>query len=517
MSVIDSASLAAAVGVAPKIVQFGETGGNVIIKVNQIGTYDPAKTSVVDEEAVQMLNAAQSGDIFGFGWPLHRQAIAHFRGSNGAGELWQTPQSETGTAADGEIAWTGTTTEPGLISLRIGNELYAIDIPTGSDPEAVSDLVVAFVNSKANTPVIAAKTAVTFETTFTAKGKGLVGNDITITLNTDTKASPAEKLPAGLTVVITAMANGAGTPDIQDALDGMGTGDDANQGNFTFVGHGYGLVTSELDKIGIYVGLGDTFNGTYSKLVNKPFRSINVDTTPGASGLTDLFVITNARLEDRANVAIGMPDEDEIPTELAAEATGIIARLAQSVPGQNYTGEPLQSVGRRSTSVNRWTKDYTNGRDIAVKTGVSPTRVVSEQLRLQNVVTFFRPANIPTASNGYRSVVAFVVEKNITNDLESFFKGSDWQGKLIVADSSKVTDFDAQKKVIDRLDVVAALNARANFHEKMGWIFSASYVKKHSTVSLRAGGTGFDIDYNHQLPGEAQIFNIQSGFDINIS
>lgn len=515
MSVIDSTSKAAAVGVGAKIVPFGTTGGNVIMKVNQIATYDPLKTSVVDEVAVQIFSAADSGDKFGFGWPLHRLAIAHFKGSNGAGELWQTPQSEVGTASDGEIAWTGTTTSAGSIYLRIANELYNIAIPTAATIEIISDAVVAFVNAVADTPVVAAKTATTFETTFTSKAKGLEQDNISITLNADTDAG--ETLPAGISgAVITDMTNGAGTPDIQDALDGMGTGDDANQNNFSFVGHGYGLVTAELDKIGLYVGLGNGFTGCYSKLVNRPFRSINVDIDPGSSALTALLVITDARLSDRANTIIGMPDEDEIPTELAAEATGIIARMAQAVPGENYTGQSLQGVGKRSTSANRWTKNYSE-RDTAVKSGVSPTRVIAGQLYLQNVITFFRPANIPEDSNGYRSVVAFAVEKNITNDLEATFESESWQGISIVSDSSLVTDFDAQKKTRDVNDVIAEVNNRATFHEGMGWVYSASFVQKNSTVALRSGGTGFDTNYKHQLPGEAQIYNIQSSFDTNIS
>jgi phage tail sheath gpL-like len=515
MSVIDSTSQATAVGVGAKNVQFGISGENLTRKTVIIGTYDPAKTTVVDDVPIQVLNEADAGDKFGFGWPLHRLVKKYFEGSQGAGECWVIPQTETGTAADGEIAWTGTTTAAGTIFLRIANELYSISIPSGSTIEETSDAVVAFVNAVADTPVVAAKTAVTFETTFTSKAKGLEQNNIAITLNADVAAG--EALPTGITAaVITDMANGAGTPDIQTALDGMGTGDDANQQYFTHLVHGYGLVTSELDKIAIYVGLGNDFTGCYSKLVTRPFTSLNCDTDPGSAALTALQVITDARLTDRANGILGVPDEDEIPTEIAAFATGLMARVSQNNPAQHFADQILTGVGKRSTSANRWTKNYSD-RDIAVKAGISPTKVISEQAFMQNVVTFYRPASVPTGSNGYKSMRSIAVLQDITNKLRETFEAEAWQGISIVADASTVTDFAAKQKTRDILDVQTTLNNLANFFESKGWIFDAAFAQENSEVTIRAGSNGFDINFKWKMSGEAQIYNIQSSFDINIA
>lgn len=515
MSVVDSTTEATAVGVGSDNVQFGVSVTNLVRKGVIIGTYDPAKTSVVDDVPIQVLNEADAGDKFGFGWPLHRLVKKYFEGSQGAGECWVIPQSETGTESAGEITWTGTTTGAGTVFLRIGNEIYSIPIVTGSVIEDISDAVVAFVNAIADTPVVAAKTATTFETTFTAKAKGLEGDNISITLNADTDAG--EELPVGITAaVITDMTGGAGTPDIQDALDGMGTGDDANQKYFTGMVHGYGLVTSELDKIGIYVGLGDTLTGTYAKPVTRPFYCINCDTTPGDSALSALQVITDARLSDRANVIIGVPDEDDIPTEIAAFTLGTISRIAQNNPAEHYAGKILVGVGKRSLSENRWTKNL-SARDIAVKTGISPTLVQSAQALLQNIITFFRPANIPAASNGYKSVRSISIIQDITNSLRTEFESESWQGISIVADASLVTDTAAQKKVRDILDVQTTLNNLATQFEKKGWIFSASFSQTNSTVKIRDLSNGFDINFKWKMSGEAQVYNIDSSFDINIS
>lgn len=513
MSNIDAASQASAVGVGSKNVQFGISGENLTRKGVIVGTYDPAKTSVVDNVPIQIQNEAHAGDLFGFGWPLHRLCKKYLEGSEGAGELWVIPQTETGTVADGEIAWTGTTTAAGIIYLRIANELYQIDIATGQTIEQISDAVVAFVNGVTNTPVVAAKTAVTFETTFTSKAKGLEQNNISITLNEGVD----EALPAGITLAtITSMLNGTTTPDIQTALDGMGTGDDSNEKYFTGMVHGYGIDTGTIDKIGLYVGLGDNFTGCYDKLVNRPFYSINCDTDPGSAALTALQVIADARLTDRANCIIGAPDEDEIPTEIAAMALGIISKVAQNNPGENYTGQPLIGVGKRSASTNRWTKNY-DVRNIAVGDGISPTWVKSEQAYLQNVVTFYRPPSVPTSSNAYKSLRSISVNQDVTAKLQDLFESEAWQGISIVADASTITDSEAKKKARDVLDVQTALNNLASFFAGKGWSFDADFAQQNSTVVIRTLSNGFDINFKWKMSGEAQVYNVQSSFDINIT
>jgi phage tail sheath gpL-like len=514
MSIIDSTSEAAAVGVGVDNVQFAIAAQNVPAKIAVTATYDPLKTSVVDEVPVRLLNEADAGDRFGFGWPLHGLIKKIFEGSNGAAEVWAIPQSETGTASDGEIAWTGTTSAAGTVPLRIGGELYSVSIPTGSTIEETSDLVVAFVNAVADTPVIAAKTAVTFETTFTSKAKGIEQDNIIISL----AAGDDESLPTGLAGVITPMSNGAGTPDIQGALNGMGTGDEANQKFFTDLVHGYGIDTGTLDKVSAYVGLGNTLTGLYSKLIGRPFTSLSCDTDPGSAALAALIVITDARKTDRANGILGAPDEEIIPTELAALATGIIAATAQNNPAEMYTGKVLTGAGGLSVSAQRWTKDYSSGRDAAVKAGISPTKVVDgTTLLMQNIVTFYRPSNVPISSNGYKSFRSIKIIQNMLFNLRLVFESEAWQGISIVADSSKVTDPVASLKARDVLDVVTELNNFSDLAEGKSWIFDAAFSKENSTVAIRTLSNGFDINYKWKMSGEAQIYSITQQFDTNIS
>lgn len=512
MSTIDSTSQAAAVGVGSKNEQFGIAGGNVVRKVGIVASYDPLKTLVIDEVPVQILNEADGGDRFGFGYPLHRLIKRYFESSEGSGEVWAVPQTETGTEADGEIAWSGTVSAIGTISLRIGGELYPIPITDAAATiEEVSDAVVAFVNAIVDTPVVAAKTAVTFETTFTSKAKGLEQDNISISLSNE----QGEALPTGLVGAITPMANGAGTPDIDDALNGLGTGDEANQKNFTHLVHGYGLDTDTIDKVSAYVGEGNDFVGLYSKLIGRPFMCLSADTVAGPAGLTALRVISDARLSDRANGILGVPDSPQIPTELAALGTGYMARISQNNPAQNFTGQILSGVNG-GDSADRWTKDYSS-RDSAVKGGISPTIVKSEEVFLQNVITFYRPTSVPASSNGYKSMRSLAIIQDILFKIHETFEAEVWQGITIVADKSLVTDFEAKQKARDVLDVRTTVNNLADFFASKSWFFDAEFSKKNSEVTIRALSNGFDINFKWKMSGEAQIYNVQSSFDTNIS
>jgi phage tail sheath gpL-like len=515
-STITSSSRATAVGVGNKNLVFVLGGGNLKRKVNVVATYDPLKTSVNDEVPVEILSEADAGNRFGFGFPMHKIIEQAFAG--GATTVYATPQSEAGgaVASQGDITWTGTTTKAGTIYLRIGGKLYPVQVASGSGPEAISDAIVAFVNAIADVQVTVATTAITFETVFTAKGKGPEGDNITLTLN----ELDGEEFPAGIVSGVIqdmgVVVAGSGLPDIQDALDGMGTGDDANELRFTHLVHGYGLDTTTADKVSAYVGEGNDFVGCYGKLVNRPFVCVNVDTAAGSAGYTALKAITDARLEDRANIFLGCPGEKAVPTEMAGFAAGKAAIKAEINPAENIAKQIFQREGK-SVSTDRWTKNYSTGRDAAVNAGISPTRVRNETLYFQNLVTTYRPTSIPTASNAFSSARNINIITDFGAFIESVFDSEDWTGITIVKDKAKVTDSAASLKARDESDVQTQINAIIDFGVSKGWIYDGDWAKENSTFAIRSLSNGFDILINWQLPGESQVYNVQSGFDINIA
>lgn len=514
---LDVTSKAAAVGSSVQNVQFQPAAENVPRKILIIATYDPAKTGVVDETPVQVLSSAHAGDLFGFGFMAHRLAVQAELGGQGI-PTWIQPQSEAGGAAEaaGEVDFTGTTgVLAGTLHMYLGGVYVPVAVTDAMTIELLTDACVAAITAKKEVAVDGAKHAATFELDLTAKSKGTWGNFISIAFNLEV----GQEFPTGVTAAVTPMATGASDPDITDALDGLGTGDDANEEFFTDVVHGYGMVAAVLNKILTYVGAGDTKTGLYAKTVSRPFRVLTGDTVAGSAGLTAALVVSDARLTDRANGVVSVPDSESHPSEIAAQTIGHMARINQNRAAQHYVDIALIGIWP-GTQADRWTSDYGN-RDIAVKGGISPTRVKSGVVYLQNVVSYYRPASVPVTSNGYREMVNISKIQNMMHTQRQLFEQEKWQGISIVTDVTKVTSVEDRAKARDVDSVKDDMVALYLAWEAKAWIaqaaFSIDALKETGAVSVRTASDGFDITTKAVLSGVANIYDAVIEFDISFA
>lgn len=194
------------------------------------------------------------------------------------GEVWCLPIKVTGTKASGKVVIAGTTTAGGQINLYVGGQRVRATVASGATAAAVATALAAAVNA-AGLGVSAA--AATGEVTLTSRWSGLSGNDIQLELNRQGRAN-GELTPAGLTVTVTPMAGGVGTPDVAAALAVLGdepfeficspwtdaTSLDAwkgfmddSSGRWSWARQLYGHVYSAArGTLGELVGLGDTRN-----------------------------------------------------------------------------------------------------------------------------------------------------------------------------------------------------------------------------------------------------------------
>jgi phage tail sheath gpL-like len=509
-------SQAAVVGAGANNTQFQPAAENVPRQILIIATYDPAKTTIVDEVPVQVLSPEDAGDRFGFGFMAHRLALRAFETSQGIPAFIQ-PQSEAGGAveATGEVDFAGSTgVEAGTLYFWIaGYPLASVAVTAGMTVENLADALVAAINADKDQPVTAVKTAVTFEVVITAKTKGPWGNDISLNFNLGLN----QALPTGVVAAITPMASGAGIPVIQDALDGLGTGDDANEDFFTDMVHGYGQDTTTLDSISTYVGAGNDFVGLWSKTVHRPFRAVTGDVVAGSGGLTALQAVADARKLDRANGVIAVPGSPNHPSEIAALALGVMARVNQIRAAESYVDQLLPGVIPGAKS-DRWTSDYDN-RDIAVKNGISPTHIKSGNVVMQNMMTFYRPDSVPVTSNGYRSMRNICILQNILDNEAANYEQAKWQGIFIVSDITNVSSTVDATKARDVNSVIDDEVALVRLFESKGWIFDAAFsinkLKEPGAVTIRANSTGFDKKTSVILSVEGGIIDSEVLFDIS--
>lgn len=510
-------SLAAAVGASAKNVQFQAEAQVLQRKILVIGTYDPAKTDVTADEKVNVLSPADAGDQFGFGSMVHRLVLKAWKGSNGAIPVTVVPQAEVaGAAAEFELSITVGTVRSGNIYLYIMGDLVTIAVTAGDTADDIVTNIAAAVNAWTDSPVDATADTGADKVTLVLKSKGAFwGEETVIALN----LGNGEALPNGVAIVIAQTVTGTGTPDISDALDALGTDENANEDFYTDVVHGYGQVTAVLDAISTYVGEGNDPIALWGKLVHRPFRVLTGDTAAGSTGYNNLITLGDGRKVDRANGVIAVPGSQSHPAEIAAQAIGIMARLNNNRAEEHYVDQILDGV-QPGAAADRWTSSYTS-RDQAVKAGISPTTVKSGAVVLQNVVTFYHPDNVSQASNGYRSMRNISLLQNILYNIALNFEQEKWKGITIVEDATKVTSTAGREKVRDIDSVISDLVNLAESFEGLAWIYTASFtigkLKEAGAVTIRDGVTGFDNIFSIILSGEGSILDTVVEFDTSIA
>jgi len=133
-------------------------------------------------------------------------------------EIWALPLADevAGVAATGKITVANTpVAQAGTLTIYIAGVRIRVRVATTDDDEAVAAALVAAINAETSLPLTAAVNGSNAnECDLTARHKGTLGNDIRI----DTDLVGDESSLAADLLTITAMASGAGDPDITAGL-----------------------------------------------------------------------------------------------------------------------------------------------------------------------------------------------------------------------------------------------------------------------------------------------------------
>jgi hypothetical protein len=251
----------------------------------------------------------------------------------------------------------------------------------------------------------------------------------------------------------------------------------------------------------------------------RPFRSLvgNVATT---TALADLITFADARKTDRTNGVIAVPGSYTHPCEIAAAAGGVVETRNIDVPNKSYNRQPLYGVMAGPAST-RWTDTYTD-RDTAVKAGISPTVIVDSNVCLTNVMSFYRPADIPETSRFFATFENISLCQNILSSSQTWWNVDEWQNYGIVADASNVTDRYGAGYVKDIQSVIANWAAYLRDLESKGWIFESEYsidqLKEAGAVAIRSGSlSGFDTTLKIVAPQIGSVTNYTIYADTSIA
>lgn len=172
-----------------------------------------ASATVAALTPVQVTSAEQGATYHGEGSQLAAMVRA-FKNNNPLVEVWTVGIAEEagGTAATGTLTFSGTATEAGTINLLIAGVRVAVGVASGDTAATIATNAEAAIDAVTRLPVTAGVAGAVV--TCTCRWKGASGNAI------DLRHSyyAGEKLPAGVSLAIVAMASGATDPGLDDII-----------------------------------------------------------------------------------------------------------------------------------------------------------------------------------------------------------------------------------------------------------------------------------------------------------
>lgn len=175
-------------------------------------------TGTIAAEVVTPITAApQGGEYFGRGSQL-AQMISAWKQANPNTEVYAVAMNEdaAGVKATATVTVTGTATEDGTLAFIWGGRRRTVAVTKDDTEDEIAAAIVAADTADGDSATTSA--AVDNVVTASARHKGAYGLGLSIVKN----YYVGEKVPAGVTVAITAFASGATDPDVADAIAVLG-------------------------------------------------------------------------------------------------------------------------------------------------------------------------------------------------------------------------------------------------------------------------------------------------------
>lgn len=283
----------------------------------------------------QNIGSADPAAIGGLGSML-ADMIAAARYHNPVGEIWVLdPGDPAGaSAATGTLTITGTATAAGTLVRYIAGERYSVGVALGDTPTIVAAALVAAIGRgfskygrRMGAPVTAANAAGV--ATLTTRHTGVEGNGIRIEAGLDGD----EIDPPGLTVAVSAMANGAGVVDLSAAFAALGST------QFDWIAAPYASV-AQLNAARDF--LSDSGSGRWSPTVGLDGHYITAN-LGNLSAQTTLGATRN----DRHTTILGLLNYPQAPWSVIAALSAVTAfskNLGRSLSEAIEIARPLQTL-----------------------------------------------------------------------------------------------------------------------------------------------------------------------------
>jgi phage tail sheath gpL-like len=367
-----------------------------IVIIGQANTSnDPTVTH--DTETV-ILNPQAAANNFGAGSPIHSVARILLPFVGGIPVVAYCQGEPAGaTAKRLEIEVTGIATENATHYLvvngrkLIDGQAYSFTVNVGDNAGDIHQKIEDAITAVASSPFTA--TSDDYSTVATSKVKGLVANEMSITVDTD-------GVDAGLTYSVSSTQSGAGTPSISDTIDALD-----NEVWNTIIVNTYGTNTTICDALQTFNGIPSVTNptGRYSAIIAKPFFALTGTCLEnGATSFTDTRKTQTTIVMCPTPLSVGMHYEG------AANYAALLSVQAQNNPHLDISGQLLPdmpapaNIGFMNKFVNR---------NFVLGKGHSTAKLNGTQYEVVDFVTTYNAVgeNPPA----YRYVRSLVIDFNV--------------------------------------------------------------------------------------------------------
>lgn len=468
---------------------FSTTGPYLPPQVVILAEANTSNQGTIVTTPVQITSAAQAGNTYGYGSPIHaiaRQLLPNIGGV----PVYVMAQLAASGATATVIVWTitGTATASTTHYIRIAGRqvldyaTYAVNIVVGDSPTAIVAKYVAAINVVLGSPVIASAAAGVL--TLTSKWTGLTSADLTAVINSNGNA-------AGLTYTLTSTTAGTATPSIAAALAQF-------QSNwYNLVINSYGV--AQVPALEAFNGVPDAVNptGQYLPQVFMPFMAFFGSTDATAS---DLVTITDnaSRVNQVTNVLCPAPGSGNMPYEVAAAWCLLFANVMASNPHLTIAGQSLVDITPPVSNLIGDLSNYTN-RNLLKSKGCSTVMLVNGAYQIQDSVTTYHPTGeVPLVFNETRYLA---IDWNVYYGY-NLLQIANLNDKTIVADGQYTT----VQNVITPSDWKAILFTYFDSLAQLALITDPAFSKSTLAVQIDPNNPNrFNTTFSYKRTGTAEI------------
>lgn len=410
-----------------------------------------------------------------------------WRGIDAAGEVWCLPVKATGTKATGKVAFVGTATAGGQINLYVAGQRVRATISSGATAAAAATALAAAVNA-AGLSVSAVSS--TGEVTLSCRWAGLSGNDILLQLNRQGRVN-GEFTPDGLTVTVTAMAGGVGTPDLDAAIAVLG------DEPFEFLCGPWADATS-LDA---WKALMNDSTGRWSwsrQLYGHVY-------TASRGTLGELVALGDTRNDAHVTVyGFEKPSPDPVWRQAAAYAARQAVFISADPARPTQTGE-LNSL----TPAPAGERFMLLERQSLLSHGIATAYASSGTQRIERAVTTYQKNDYGQADNSYLDSETLHQSAYIIRFLKGRITSKYGRHKL----ANDGTRFGAGQAIVTPAVIRAELIAGYYILEQMGIVENAEAFAKHLVVERSlTDPTRVNVLYPPDLVNQLRVFALQYQF-----